>query len=251
MSPMPNDPATPAQEPPKLANEPVGRWRVTGKGVLAALLLSIVAEPFLEHFRAGLLIESVIFTSVLLLGVLAVGGKRRTLLTALVLLLPAVVCRWMNHATTQSGLLEGYLVFAVLTLGYVAWHFLTYIMGARRVDSNVLCSGIATFLLLGFLWAFVYQLIDRQIPGSFSWPGGAPASNEMKGPVAVYFSIVTLCTVGFGDVLPVSPMARMAAMLEGATGVFFVAVLISRLVSLHTVTQQERPHGEEDRANRR
>ena len=60
------------------------------------------------------------------------------------------------------------------------------------------------------------------------------AANAMKGFTALYFSFATLCTVGYGDILPVSGVARMLAILEAGVGVFYVAILISRLVALHS-----------------
>lgn len=239
---MPADPSTPSRLPRRLTVPPIGRWHITGKSVLALLIFTIVAAPFLQHSEAGVMTEGVLVTFVLMAGVLAIGGRRRTLITALALAAPAIVARWMNFANPGWAPPEFYLSFGVLAVGYVAWHFLKFVMLARRVDSNVLCSGIAAFLLLALLWAFIYQLVERQVPDSFAFTVGSQHAREMKGMVAVYFSLVTLCTVGFGDIVPTSDIARTCAMLEGVTGVFFVAVVISRLVSLFTIEHQaDRP----------
>ena len=213
-------------------------WYFTGKGVLCILLFNIVLTPFIEQSSTGMLFESVLFTLLLGLGVLAVGGTRHTLLTAVVLSLPAVASRWLIHVSPGIVPAELFLVFAVAAIGYVVWQFLKFIAVTRRVDSGVLCTGIAAFLLIALLWAFLYQLIDRQIPGSFACSIGTEPAREMRGLIAFYFSLVTLCTVGFGDIVPASDIARVCAMLEGATGVFFIALLVSRLVSFYCLQQQ-------------
>lgn len=243
----PNNTAHTAARSGGLTSAPLGRWNFTGKGVLAVLLLSIVLSPLLERTENGKLIESILLTLVLGIGALAVGGRRRTLLTATSLGLPAVAARWLHQVSPESAPAELYLALAVLTMGYVVWHFLRFIATTRRVDSGVLCTGIAAFLLLALLWAFLYQLIDQQIPGSFVCSVGSQPTREMKGLYAYYFSLVTLCTVGFGDIAPASDVARMCAMLEGVTGVFFVALLISRLVSLYGMQQPDAPAAAEQR----
>lgn len=221
------------------AIKPLGLLRVDGKSVLGLLLLSFFAAPFLESSPLGLVVEAVLLSFVLFAGVLAVGGNRQTLLTAIALAIPAFAGKRLNYASPESAPAEIYITFVILTVGFVAWQFLRFILRARRVDSAVMCTGIAAFLLVALLFAFVYQLIDRQFPASFTATAGPQVAREMKGMFALYFSLVTLCTVGFGDIVPTTDIARMAAMFEGATGVFFIAVLISRLVSLYTLEQQQ------------
>jgi hypothetical protein len=93
----------------------------------------------------------------------------------------------------------------------------------------VLCAAVATYLLLGMLWASGYVLVARMNPGAFS--GVAASSQPLHGFDALYFSLSTLTTVGYGDIAPVSGPARMLAMMEVVTGTMYMAVLVARLVS--------------------
>jgi hypothetical protein len=89
-------------------------------------------------------------------------------------------------------------------------------------------GAVAAYLLLGVLWAQLYSLTALLRPGAFSG-----AVNVADGPRAwLYFSFLTLTTVGYGDVLPVHPAARSLAMLEAVVGPLYLAILIARLVSL-------------------
>ena len=109
-----------------------------------------------------------------------------------------------------------------------------FIVRSGRVDTNVLCAGMSGYLLLGLLWASGYLTVARLNPAAFAMPSAPGAPTAMDGFSAFYLSFMTLTTVGYGDITPVSKAARMLAVTEAVTGMFYMAVLISRLVSLHS-----------------
>jgi hypothetical protein len=102
----------------------------------------------------------------------------------------------------------------------------------------VLCAGISVYLILGLLWGLAYTLVAQLIPNAFSFSARAGTSATMTGFTSMYFSFITLATLGYGDVIPVADVARMLAMLEAMTGTLFVAILIARLVSLYSASRQ-------------
>lgn len=214
--------------------------------LLIALGLLFVVSPFVEDLPGGDLIEAAILTLVMISAVLAVGGRRRVFIVALVLLVPAVAAKWIDHL--HSGIVHPALVPAtsVIFFAFVIAHLLRFVVRAPRVDTNVLCAGISGFLMLGLLWMPAYIAIARLNPGAFNVPAtqGAPAT--LDGFSAFYFSFITLCTVGYGDIAPVSNVARMLAVLEAITGLFYMAVLISRLVSVYSSVPPAAPAGRED-----
>jgi voltage-gated potassium channel len=122
----------------------------------------------------------------------------------------------------------------LLFIGFVVLEFLRFILRAPRVDFEVLCAGIATYLMLGLLWSFAYILVDRLVPDSFIFTVGPVSSRSMNDFNALYFSFTTLSTIGYGDIIPVSGVARMLAMAEAVFGMFYVTLLIARLVSLYS-----------------
>ena len=94
------------------------------------------------------------------------------------------------------------------------------------------------YLLLGLLWAAGLRCGRPPQPGAFALPAAAGgAGPRWTASSAFYFSFITLCTVGYGDVAPVSKVARMLAVTEAITGLFYVAVMISRLVAVYSSTQ--------------
>jgi voltage-gated potassium channel len=78
------------------------------------------------------------------------------------------------------------------------------------------------------------MLVADLIPDSFVFTASPAGGHAMKGFTALYFSLITLCTVGYGDIVPVSGMARAMAMMEATVGVFYIATVISRLVAVYS-----------------
>lgn len=199
---------------------------------LGALALMIVAMPFVEDIEGGLW-EPILFSLVLLSGVLAVGARRSTLIGAAVFAIVALVGKWMSplHA---ANLPEGYIaIAALLFVGFLIVHLFRYIVRAPVVDSEVIAAGIAIYLLLGLIWSIAYMLVARLNPDAFVIAVGPDSERTMNRSRALYFSFVTLSTVGYGDIVPVSKAARVLAITEATTGLFYLGVLIARLVSAY------------------
>ncbi len=211
-----------------------GLVRFSVRQFLAALVLLLFATPFVEDMKHGNLVETALVTLVLCMGVLAVGGRHRTLILAILLAVPAAASDLMFHFLAVTWL--QYVAFAarLLFLTFVVANLLGFILRAPRVNSEVLCAGISIYLLLGVIWTIAYMLVGSLDSTAFAFgvpPSGKPA---MAGFNAVYFSYITLTTVGYGDITPVSNVARMLAITESMCGTLFVGVLIARLVSLYS-----------------
>jgi len=121
--------------------------------------------------------------------------------------------------------------------GFVVLQLLLFIIRPPRVDSEGLCAGITIYLMLGLFWSLAYSLIDWLAPDSFVFNAVPTSGRSMQGFQALYFSFITLSTIGYGDIVPVSKLARMLAIVEAVTGMFYVTLLIARLVSLYSANQ--------------
>lgn len=233
-------------EPKSAAPGRIGLHRFSTAEFLIALVLFFVVSPFVELIPGGDLIVDMLMTLVLVMGVLAVGRSHRTLVWAVVLVLPAVAGKWVHHYWRELAPVEFFsLVAGLVFLVFLIWQFLHFILRAARVGSEVMCAGISIYLLLGLLWTFAYLLVARADPNAFAFNAGPASSHSMKGVTAFYFSFVTLTTVGYGDVTPVSNGARVLAVMEAMTGTLYVAVLITRLVALYT-SEKLRSGGQKD-----
>ena len=220
-----------------------GLFRFSAVELLIALGLLFATAPLVEELPHGDLVELIPVSLVMIFAVLAVGGRRRSLIIAVVLVTPALAARWINFLNPDLVSPAAFAAFGVVFFAYVVAQLIGFILRAPRVDTNVLCAGVSGFLMLGMAWAPLYILIFRLNPDAFNLPSVSGATATLDGFNAFYFSFVTLCTVGYGDITPVSRGAKMVAVIEAITGLFYMAMLISRLVSVYSSrpSQPERP----------
>ena len=109
---------------------------------------------------------------------------------------------------------------------YLALAFMGYIFRERRVTSNVVAASLCVYILIGFLWAFFYMVLNEYEPCvSFR-------EDDLSRRDLVYFSFVTLTTLGYGDITPLSPYAKAAAMVEAIVGQIYLIVIVARLVAM-------------------
>ena len=195
----------------------VGLTRYSAVELLIALVLLLVITPLVEGLSQAALLEGLLLTVVLCSAVLAVGAEPRALKIAVALSIPAVTAKWANHFAPDFVPAEAFLLLGIAFVGFVVFQLLRFILSASQVGTEVLCAGIATYLTMGLLWTFAYVLTSRITPNAFTI-AGTTESKVLSGFDALYFSYVTLTTVGFGDITPVSPTARMLAVLEALTG---------------------------------
>ena len=219
---------------PSRALARLGLFRFSVARFLAALVLLFVTAPLVQELPNGEWLETVLATVVMCMGVLAVGARRRTLIVAIVLVVPAVVGNWVRHFWPGSYPLEAVYAARLVFLAFLMARLLVFILRAPRVNSEVLCAGISVYLLIGLLWVLAYMMVAQHDPTAFAFsvPPGSP--HVMSRFTAFYFSFITLTTVGYGDITPVSNVARMLAIMESMSGTLFVGVLIARLVSLYS-----------------
>ena len=123
---------------------------------------------------------------------------------------------------------------AMVFVAFIVWHLLRFVLSAQWVSADVVCAAISGYLLMGVLWAFAYFLTAQLVPESFVFSAGPPSNRSMMGFEAIYFSFVTLSTIGYGDITPASPVARMLSVTEAITGMFYMTVLIARLVAVYS-----------------
>lgn len=106
----------------------------------------------------------------------------------------------------------------------------SYLKDTREINQEALAASVCAYLLFGFACGALYAAFESW------WPNGIEFSALGRDPNLfdyVYFSFVVLTTIGFGDVVPVNAMSRSLAMIEGIIGLFYIAIVVSRLVSIY------------------
>jgi hypothetical protein len=223
-----------AKESLKATRHRLGRRRFSAVELLIALALLFFCVPFVEEVKGGEIIVSILLSLVLISGVLAVSNRRRTLVVAMLLAIPTVASRWINHFRPHLIPPGIFLVGGLLLIAFVVVHLMRFVLRAPSVSIEVLCASISAYLMLGLLWTIAYWLVAQVTPTAFAFNTSTGTKESMHGFNAFYFSFVTLSTVGYGDITPVSKVARMLAAMEAMIGLLYVAVLIARLVALYS-----------------
>jgi ion channel len=227
------DERTQSKQPLKPAPRRLKFRRFSTVELLVALALLFFFFPFVEEVKGGDVIVSILLSLVLLSAVLAVADRKGVFFIALVLAIPAIAGRWINHFRPDLVPPPVFLIAGLALIAFVVANLLRFVLRAPSVNTEVLCASISAYLMLGLLWTVAYWLVDQVTPGAFAFNTNA-GKQSMNGFNAFYFSFITLSTVGYGDITPVSRIARWLAAIEAMTGLLYVAVLIVRLVSLYS-----------------
>ena len=195
-------------------------------GLLVVLLFILV--PLSDKGPFGVLGVMTRLTLTLLLaaGMEATGVNRGWLLLALLAGMGPYLLNYLGSSDTL--VVADYGLTAILMIGLASLVLRTTFRSGPITAARIQ-GAIAAFLLLGTAWGMVYGALHALDPGAFSVP---PSEAGSLPATLLYFSFTTLTTLGYGDVTPVSPVARALANAEALTGLLYPAILISRLVTM-------------------
>lgn len=184
---------------------------------------------------------SLLLIGELLFAVFSVSEGTRSLKIATALVTPAILgelaffvfetreTHWFS--VISVGVFLSYVVFVV---------YKASVFGKGRITTDRTAGAIAVYLLLGLLWGLVYGVVAATDPGALKGIEPFTLSESGAQQDYIYFSFVTLTTLGYGDILPVSSVAKTLAWIEAVVGQLFLAVTIARLVSLE-ISHREHP----------
>jgi hypothetical protein len=212
-----------------------------GLSVMLALLvlLILVVQPLGELGLVGRVLTTLYFSATLISGVWTVAGTRRGVVAVGALVVAGLLVRAIQlWRGTDSFLLSSALVSCLFCI-VVAAVVLAQVFRGGPITFHRIRGAVAAYLLLGLAWAFAYEAVTIERPGAFTMPNKYVTSGDETVSHFVYFSFVTLTTVGYGDVTAVHPIARSLVIIEALAGQLFPAILLARLVSLQTSHRED------------
>jgi len=201
--------------------------------LLVSLFLLLLLHPFFAGAVLGRIVFLGCFSAVLFSALYAVSENRRVFTLAVVLAVPVFAGRCLVYFVESDPLDLIVNSGSVLFLGFTASVVLSHVLKDEEVSRDKIWGAICVYLLIGLTWGFLFSVMEAIRPGSFQVAPSLGAEAREKLPLFTYYSFVTLTTVGYGDVLPVSAVARSFAMVEAVIGQMYLATLIARLVGLH------------------
>lgn len=197
--------------------------------LLVSLVLFFACYPIFENYPLASLILNLFFMLIIMSGVLAVSDRRAPLLTSLGLASLAIIFRWVHYFYQLDLWLILENTANILFWIYIAVHLLKFILQQRIITAELIYAAIGVYFIFGLAWATTYQLLAISNPHSFALSNGDAAEQNFIFQMW-YFSMVTLTTLGYGDITPTSMLARVFVVLEAIMGQFYLAVLIANLI---------------------
>ncbi len=219
------------------------RWSNHRYTILLATLLSLfVTLPvaaMAPHPIIAQASRSIVFSMIVVAAAFAAVNDARSKVLILALAIAAFVVGLLDETTQHVAI---HAVSHLVTICLLATSIVLtarVLLTAKRVDYDILAASLCVYALMVVLWAALYSLLEMYSPGAFDYAHSTENSFMRFGSgdasVAIYFSLVTITTLGYGDVIPISSGARSLAALEAFVGQAFVVILVARLVGLHIV----------------
>ena len=208
-----------------------------------ALCLAALLFPISEYVPY---LFTIVASVALLAGMMAVQKDHMFRLLAGIVLCLSLPLRWSSHfwgdqlpwIALVSHILAG-IYFAILE-AYV----IVQVMAYRRITRQTLIGAVCGYLLIGVIFTFAFAVLTSLFPEAIQVNGkpiGQERAANVEAHVAelIYFSFVTLSTVGYGDIIPVSPVARSLVIVEALSGQLYLAAFVARLVGLMSSTPSD------------
>ena len=210
------------------------------KYLLVSLIILVFAIPSLNRHTLSShpdLLEMVFVTSLIFAVISLIQHAKKYLIGILVALF-AIVCALIAIFTelsifTYLMLIAAVIFFVVGTIDSIYQVF----MVRKGVNFNKILGAICIYIFLALMWTIFYQFIETLIPGSFN--GLTAGLKHTNFNDLVYYSFVTITTLGYGDITPVTPLAKALVILEAIVGVFYIAILVAALVGDFMATRAQ------------
>lgn len=208
------------------------------RNLLFFLLLYIFGSPFLAPYASFSVFAHASLSVVLFVAVYTVQKHQQQRSFAMILLLPLLILYWFGiYDIIHFSRIGAYLLFAAY-FGLLVYSYVFQLICSRKVTKNVLYATFCLYLIIGLFWGSLYALLQELRPGSYS---GVLLENASGHAVHIfnYFSMVTLTTLGYGDITPQTAGAASLCQMEAIVGQFFTAVLVAWLVGMYISDKQE------------
>ena len=206
--------------------------------LLISILLFFTLAPLLEGHKIGglLLILNLYVTLVAATSELA--DKRGLFWSAIPIAALSMILLLASHYRPVWPLVFASDLVLTSFLMLVSVSLFIYLGERGQITKARLLISVSLYFLLGLSWFALYNVISTVEPGSFAEAGKALTGDNTHWSSMLYFSLVTLTTLGYGDIVAVKPFARMIATLESSAGVLYIAITVARLVGASSAPKE-------------
>jgi voltage-gated potassium channel len=197
--------------------------------LLVTILILIIGKPLLAGIFNYRFIPDVMLTIIFVAAIYAISRRRVDVYISLGLAIPMFAGVWSSYWIENINLLMASQIFGVLFVAFTISRLTRYIFHEKEVTQEVIFAAVVVYLLMAITWAFLYLIQEFFRPGSISFP----FDQSLDFYNFLYFSCVTITTLGYGDVLPLTQQASALAILEAITGQMYLVVVVAWLVGMY------------------
>jgi len=196
------------------------------------LVLILFMGALLEHIPgdAGPRILQGAMVAALLIGAWGIKGSRSRFFTNIAFVLVMLLVVVGGAVLDKAGFSYIHLFLLLCFFLWMTWLVAHQVLFTGGITSNDIVGAICIYMMLSLIWAILYLFIAEAVPGAFN--GLTQASWPDNFETAIYFSFVTITTLGYGDISPVLPLARFLVYMEAIVGVFYMAILVASLIGV-------------------
>ena len=199
-----------------------------------ALILSVLIKPFFKGYVGIQILTNLLFTVIYLAAVFTASNTPKLLKLSIAIVVPAILFTWLAYVFPSTPLDLIKKGFSLLFFIYTVLLLLLYLVRQEKITRSVLMCAMSTYFLMAMMWASAYSLLESVFPGSFQNINAQDPSGDF-----FYFSFVTITTLGYGDILPLTAKAKALVIIETILGQLYVAIMIARLVGIQIAQSME------------
>ena len=199
----------------------------------------IVLFPYLAKPGLSTVIFRLLAALAFVAAVYAVSDRRTQWITGLILALPAGVLNTISTLQPGSSLVVPSLVATLIFLGFTLVFLLRAVLRTETVTPDTIYGAMSVYLLMAFVWGIAYLLLETIQPGGLSMDAARHPNHTVDWFDCMFYSFVTLTSLGYGDIVPISAQCRSLSIVEAVSGIMYVAVLIARLVGLYAARKSD------------
>ena len=199
-------------------------------GLLIFIIAMIIIGPLFEEFVKLSILIDILWSAIFISAIYAVSQKKHHILIAVLLALPMLGSIWTKYFVQHKALLvvgslcgAAFFLFAIIQM-------LIFIYSHKEVTRDLIIGAAVVYLFMALMWTFIFVVVEILHPGSFNLPEGVDIAATRQ---FVYYSFVTLTTLGYGDITPITPLARSLCILEAVIGQLYLVVQVAWLVGVH------------------
>ncbi len=199
--------------------------------ILLCLIMGLVVlVPILHRYTAIRIFIDIFLTAILISMVYAISNKKGFVIAGVLLMIVMLVPFWLQHFIPNKWISASSMLTGVFFVGLVIASILGSMLKSERVDLEIIYMAILLYLLAALMWAFLYTFLELVDPASFNIDLDHPEGYLL---VFQYYSFVTITTLGYGDITPVTEVAKAFSVLEAVCGQLYLVVAVAWLVGMH------------------